>query len=155
MKQAWKVGVLLLAMIGAALAAQKCPAIQASMVDKGFGGGPWRVMSGGPGECSFMAADTSVNFGFSHMVSESTELAQKAAVEMREAIAGNSLVEPMATLGEEGFACAEDHPPSEDNQTDVQEGYKPHQLAADESPSGEYQTGDEACYHQYQHRPLA
>lgn len=105
MKQAWKVGVLLLlAMNGAALAAQKCPAIQASMVDKGFGGGPWRVMSGGPGECSFMAADTSVNFGFSHMVSESTELAQKAAVEMREAIAGNSLVEPMATLGEEGFA---------------------------------------------------
>jgi len=104
MKQAWKVGVLLLAMSGAAMAAQKCPVIETSMVDKGFGGGPWRVMSGGPGECSFMAADTSVNFGFSHMVSESPELAQKSAVEMREAIAGNSLVEPILALGEEGFA---------------------------------------------------
>jgi hypothetical protein len=104
MKKGWMIGAALLAMSGAAVAAQKCPAIETSMVDKGFGGGPWRVMSGGPGECSFMAADTSVNFGFSHMVSESTELAQKSAVEMRDAIAGNSLVEPMATLGDDGFA---------------------------------------------------
>jgi hypothetical protein len=104
MKQAWKVGVLLLAMSGAAVAAQKCPAIEASMVDKGFGGGPWRVVSGGPGECSFMTADSSVNFGFSHMVSESAELARKSALEMREAIAGNSIVEPVAALGDEGFA---------------------------------------------------
>jgi hypothetical protein len=104
MKQAWVVGVLLLAMSGAAVAAQKCPAIQTSMVDKGFGGGPWRVMSGGPGECSFMTANTSVNFGFSHMVSESAELAQKSAREMREGIAGTSVVQPMPVLGEEGFA---------------------------------------------------
>jgi hypothetical protein len=97
-------GAVLLAMSGAAIAAEKCPAIETSMVNKGFGGGPWRVTSGGPGACSFMAADTSINFGFSHMVSESTELAQKSAVEMRDAIAGNSLVEPMATLGDEGFA---------------------------------------------------
>ena len=98
------IGAVLLAMSGAAIAAQKCPVIETSMVDKGFGGGPWRVMSGGPGECSFMAADTSVNFGFSHMVSESAPLAQKAAVEMREAIAGNSVVVPMPALGDEGFA---------------------------------------------------
>jgi hypothetical protein len=104
MKKAWVIGAALLAMSGVAIAAQKCPAIETSMVDKGFGDGPWRVMSGGPGACTFMTADTSVNFGFSHMVSESTELALKSAVEMREAIAGNSLVEPMAALGEEGFA---------------------------------------------------
>lgn len=104
MKQAWMVGVVLLALSGAAIAAEKCPAIETSMVDKGFGGGPWRVMSGGPGECSFMTADTSVNFGFSHMVSESAELAQKAAVEMREGVAGTHVVQPMPALGEEGFA---------------------------------------------------
>jgi len=104
MRHVWVVGVLLLAASGAAVAAQKCPSIETSMVDKGFGGGPWRVMSGGPGECSFMTANTSVNFGFSHMVSESAPLAQKAAVEMREAIAGNSVVVPVPALGDEGFA---------------------------------------------------
>ncbi|HEY6942074.1 hypothetical protein [Dokdonella sp.] len=104
MKRAWIVGLLLLAASGAALAAQTCPAIETSMVGKGFGGGPWRVMSGGPGECSFMAADTSVNFGFSHIVGESPDLARKAALEMRDAVAATSVVEPMPSLGEEGFA---------------------------------------------------
>jgi hypothetical protein len=86
------------------MAAQKCPAIETSMIGKGFGGGPWRVMSGGPGECSFMAANTSVNFGFNHMVTESTDLATAAAVQMREAVAPKSVVEPMPALGDEGFA---------------------------------------------------
>ncbi|MGN6519553.1 MAG: hypothetical protein ACTHK2_09040 [Dokdonella sp.] len=98
------VGVLLLAASGAAGAASKCPSIETSMVDKGFGDGPWRVISGGPGACSFMTANTSVNFGFNHMVSESTDLATKAAVDMHEAIAGNSVVVPTPSLGEHGFA---------------------------------------------------
>lgn len=104
MKIAGWIGMLLLAASGAAGAASKCPSIETSMVDKGFGGGPWRVMSGGPGACSFMTANTSVNFGFSHMVSESADLATKAAVDMREAIAGNSVIVPAPSLGEHGFA---------------------------------------------------
>lgn len=104
MKHAWRVGLLLLAASGFAVAAQKCPRIETSMVEKGFSeAGPWRVMSGGPGECTFMTADTSVNFGFNHMVNESADLATAASVEMREAVAGNSAVEPMPVLGEEGF----------------------------------------------------
>ena len=104
MKHAWMVGAWLLAASGTVVAAQKCPRIETSMVEKGFSeAGPWRVMSGGPGECSFMSADTSVNFGFSHMISESADLARAAAVEMRVAVAGNSVVEPMPALGDEGF----------------------------------------------------
>jgi hypothetical protein len=104
MKHVWLVGLLLLAASGTVIAAPKCPAIERSMLDKGFGEvAPWRVMSGGPGECSFMTANTSVNFGYNHMVSESADLAKAAAVEMREAIAGKSVVEPMLSLGEEGF----------------------------------------------------
>ncbi|HEU4665531.1 MAG TPA: hypothetical protein VFS55_15990 [Dokdonella sp.] len=104
MKPAWMLGVLLLPTSGMAVAAQKCPAIETAAVSKGFGSGPWRVMSGGPGACSFMAANSSVNFGFSHIVSESPDLARKAAVEMRDAVAGTSEIEPMPSLGEEGFA---------------------------------------------------
>lgn len=104
MKHAWMAGWVLLAASGIAAAAQKCPRIEISMVDKGFSeAGPWRVMSGGPGECTFMTADTSVNFGFSHMVNESAGLAMAASVEMRDAVAGNSVVEPMPALGDEGF----------------------------------------------------
>jgi hypothetical protein len=104
MKHAWMIGLLLLAASGIAAAAQKCPRIETSMVDKGFSeAGPWRVMSGGPGECTFMTADTSVNFGFNHMVNESADLATAASVEMREAVAGNSVVEPIPVLGDAGF----------------------------------------------------
>jgi hypothetical protein len=99
------VGVCLLVANTAAVAAQECPAIETSMVNRGFhAAAPWRVVSGGAGECSFMTANTSINFGFNHMVAESAEGARSAAVEMRDAVSASSAVEPMLSLGEEGFA---------------------------------------------------
>jgi hypothetical protein len=99
------VGVCLLVANAAAVAAQECPSIETSMVDKGFyAAAPWRVVSGGAAECSFMTANTSINFGFNHMVTESAEGARIAAVEMRDAVSASSAVEPMLSLGEEGFA---------------------------------------------------
>lgn len=104
MKLSSIVGLCLLLANTAAFAAQKCPAIETMMLDKGFSEvAPWRVISGGAGECSFMTANTSVNFGFNHMVSESADGAMAAAVEMKGAVAGTSAVEPMLSLGEEGF----------------------------------------------------
>ena len=104
MKQSLLAGLFLL-LANTVFAASKCPTIETWVVDKGFSeAGPWRVMSGGPGECSFTTKNTSVNFGFSHMVSKSAEAATAAAAEMRQAVAGTSLVEPMPLLGEKGFA---------------------------------------------------
>jgi hypothetical protein len=86
------------------VAAQKCPAIATSMLDKGFSEvSPWRVVSGGTGECSFMTRNSSVSFGFNHMVTASAEGAVTAMADMRQAVAGTSLVEPMPSLGEQGF----------------------------------------------------
>ena len=94
------------------VAAQKCPAIATSMLDKGFSEvSPWRVVSGGTGECSFMTRSSSVSFGFNHMVTTSAEGAVTAATEMRQAVAGTSLVEPMLSLGEHGFT----YQPKKDN----------------------------------------
>lgn len=84
--------------------AQKCPKIETHVLDKGFSeSAPWRVMSGGPGECSFTTRNTSVNFGFSHVVSPTPEAARAGAVDMKHAVAATSVVEPMPSLGEEGF----------------------------------------------------
>ncbi len=104
MKCAWMIGMVWLAGCGVGFAATKCPTIETAVVENGFGHGPWRVVSGGPGECSFMAADTSNNFGFSHMVNESAELATKAVVEMRDAVAATSVVVPLPSLGEKAIA---------------------------------------------------
>jgi hypothetical protein len=104
MKYTSMIGMLLLAASGAAFAATKCPTIETAMVEKGFGHGPWQVVSGGQGDCSFMAADTSNNFGFSHTVSESPELATTSAGELRAAVVGTSVVVPLPSLGEEGIA---------------------------------------------------
>jgi len=94
------------------VAAQKCPAIETSMLDKGFSEvAPWRVVSGGIGECSFMTRSSSVSFGFNHMVTASAEGAVTATTEMRQAVAGTSLVEPMLSLGEQGFT----YQPKKDN----------------------------------------
>ena len=112
MKESLFAGLCLLLASTASLAAPKCPAIETYMVDKGFSGvGPWRVVSGGAGECSFMTRNTSVNFGFNHMVTTSAEGAVTAATEMRQAVAGTSLVEPMLSLGEKGFT----YQPKKDN----------------------------------------
>jgi hypothetical protein len=112
MKLSSIVGVCLLLANTAAFAAQKCPSIETSMVDKGFSdGAPWRVMSGGAGECSFMSADTSVNFGYSHMASETAESATTSATEMRAAVADKNEIEPMLSLGEQGFT----YQPKKDN----------------------------------------
>ncbi|MEP6939104.1 MAG: hypothetical protein ABI846_05025 [Rudaea sp.] len=93
-------------------AAMKCPTIETAMVDKGFGEfAPWHVMSGGQGECSFMTANTQVNFGFSHMVAEDADKAKAAAVEMKEAVAAKSVLEPLPVLGDEGFS----YQPKDDN----------------------------------------
>jgi len=105
MKRPWLIAVTLLFPTIPAFAAQKCPLIETSLVDKGFSDvAPWRVLSGGQGECSFMTANTSISFGFNHMVTPSTEAATAAAVGMREAVAATSVVEPMLALGEEGFS---------------------------------------------------
>lgn len=104
MKRFWVMGIMSLLIMNSALAAPKCPAIGASVLDKGIAQAtPWRVVSGGAGECSFMTANTSVNFGFNHIAGESVEAAKTAAVEMREAVAGKSIVVPAPSLGEEGF----------------------------------------------------
>lgn len=98
-------GLYLLAAASTAPAATKCPFIDVTLLNKGLAdGAPWRVMSGGQGECSFMAKDTSVNFGFSHSVAESTEKANEAAVSMKDAVAPTSRVESLPVLGEHGIA---------------------------------------------------
>lgn len=104
MKRSWSLGFLLLLLSFAANAATRCPAIETALVGKGLGGGPWRVLSGGQAECTFMTADTSVNFGYNHLPSASVDEARQAAVAMRDAIAATSVVQPMPSLGEEGFA---------------------------------------------------
>jgi len=105
MKSSLLPGLLLLLASSASFAAQKCPAIETWMLDKGFSEvAPWRVMSGGAGECSFMTKSSSINFGFSHMVTKSAEAATAATTEMRQAVAATSLIEPMLSLGEKGFA---------------------------------------------------
>ena len=97
-------GLFLIAAASPAPAATKCPFIDAALLNKGLpDGAPWRVLSGGQGECSFTAKDTSVSFGFSHMVSESTEKATEAAKSMKEAVAPTSRVEPLPVLGEYGI----------------------------------------------------
>jgi hypothetical protein len=68
-------------------------------------------MSGGPAECSFRGKTTSINLGFNHMVSPSVQAADAAAVEMRQAVAATSVVEPIPALGEKGFA----YQPKKDN----------------------------------------
>ncbi|MEO5627043.1 MAG: hypothetical protein ABIQ70_13635 [Dokdonella sp.] len=104
MKRTWIMSVIGLLVMNTAVAAHKCPSIDASLLDKGiFQATSWRVVSGGAGECSFMTANTSINFGFNHIASESTEAATAAAVEMREAVAGKSVVVPTPSLGEQGF----------------------------------------------------
>ena len=98
-------GCCLLVSNTAAVAAQECPAIETSAVNESFPvAAPWRVLSGGAAECSFMSANTGINFGFNHMVAESAEGARIAAVEMRDAVSASSAVEPMPSLGEAGFA---------------------------------------------------
>lgn len=105
MKRFWLAAACLLLANTAAFAAQKCPLIETAMVNKGFSEvAPWHVLSGGPGECSFMTANTSISFGFNHMVASSTDAATAGAVSMREAVAATSLVEPMPALGDEGFS---------------------------------------------------
>jgi len=112
MKVSLLLGVFLLVANATSVAAQKCPAIETWMLDKGFSeAAPWRVVSGGAGECSFMTRNSSVNFGFSHMVTSSAEGAVTATTDMRQAIAGTSLVEPMPSLGENGFT----YQPKKDN----------------------------------------
>jgi len=105
MKPSPLVGLLLLFATSASFAAMRCPAIETYMLDKGFSeAAPWRVMSGGAGECSFTTKNSGVNFGFSHIVTKSAEAAIAATDDMRRAVAGTSLVEPMLSLGEKGFA---------------------------------------------------
>ncbi|MEO8485757.1 MAG: hypothetical protein ABI585_05400 [Betaproteobacteria bacterium] len=100
----WVVGGFLLLMGPASFAAQNCPAVATRMLDKGFAGAaPWRVVSGGAAGCSFMTRTTSVNFGFNHLVTTSAEGASTAATDMRKAVAATSVVEPMLSLGENGF----------------------------------------------------
>ncbi len=94
--------------------AQKCPTIETSILDKGFSeSAPWRVMSGGPGQCSFSTRNTSVNFGFSHIVSPTPEAARAGALDMKRAVASTSVVEPMPSLGEEGFTYQQKAPNGE------------------------------------------
>jgi len=112
MKQSPFLVLFLLLAHATSVAAQKCPAIETSMLDKGFSEfAPWRVVSGGAVECSFTTKNSSVNLGFNHMVTTSAEGAVTAATEMRQAVAGTSLVEPMLSLGEHGFT----YQPKKDN----------------------------------------
>ena len=104
MKLLFLLGLYLLTAASSAPAATKCPFIDVALLNKGLpDGAPWRVMSGGQGECSFTAKDASVSFGFSHMVSESTEKATDAAKSMKEAVAPMSRLEPLPVLGEYGI----------------------------------------------------
>jgi hypothetical protein len=105
-------GIFLLLANAPSVAAQKCPAIETGMLDKGFAeAAPWRVMSGGTGECSFTTRNSSVSFGFNHMVAASVEGAVTATTEMRQAVEKTSLLEPMPSLGENGFT----YQPKKDN----------------------------------------
>ena len=84
--------------------AETCPIIEMWILDKGFAEvGPWQVMSGSAAECSFRTRDSSVNFGFNHNVTKSAAEAMAAATEMKQVVAGTSVVEPMLSLGENGF----------------------------------------------------
>lgn len=113
------VGLFLLC-ASAASFAQKCPAIETSMLNKGFTeAAPWRVTSGGPGQCSFTTRNSSVNFGYSHMVASSTEAATAAAVEMRQAVTADSIVEPMPSLGEHGIAYQQKKPNGQVDRTSM------------------------------------
>lgn len=105
MRLSFLFGLCLLVAGSNALAATRCPSIDVTLLNRGLpDGAPWRVMSGGQGECSFMAAkDTSVNFGFSHMVAESAEKAVEAAVSMKDAVVPTSRVEALPALGEHGI----------------------------------------------------
>jgi len=104
----------LLLLAGVPALAQKCPSIETYLMDKGFSEyAPWRVMSGGPGQCSFSTKNTSVNFGFSHVVSPTSEAARAAALDMKRAVAATSVVEPMPSLGEEGFTYQQKKPNGE------------------------------------------
>lgn len=104
MKASVLLGVVLLLANLSSAAAQKCPTIELSMLDKGFPEvAPWRVLSGSAAECSFMTKNTSVNLGFNHMVTKSPGDAVSAATEMRQTVAPTSMVEPMLSLGEKGF----------------------------------------------------
>jgi hypothetical protein len=60
-------------------------------------------MSAGQGECSFTAKDTSVSFGFSHTVAESTAKATESAVSMKDAVTPTSRVDAIPALGEYGI----------------------------------------------------
>ena len=105
MKTSLFAGLFLLLANTASFAAQKCPAIEMYLLDKGFSEvAPWRVVSGGAAQCSFNTRISNVSFGFSHMVTNSAESALAAAIEMKQAAAGTSLVEPMPSLGDVGFA---------------------------------------------------
>lgn len=116
MKVSLFLGLFLLLAGTASMAAQKCPAIEIWMLDKGFSEvAPWRVLSGGAAECTFMTRNSSVNFGFNHMVTSSVEGASAATTEMRKAVAGTSVVEPMPSLGEQGFTY---QPKKENGQID-------------------------------------
>lgn len=99
-------GLYLLLACGTALAATKCPLIDVALLNKGLpDGAPWRAMSGGQGECSFMGAkDTGQSFGFAHMVAESAPKATAAALSMKDAVVPTSRVEPLPVLGEYGIA---------------------------------------------------
>ena len=100
--------------------AQKCPSIETYLMDKGFAEyAPWRVTSGGPGQCSFSTKNTSVNFGFSHVVSPTLEAARSGALDMKRAVAATSLVEPMPSLGEEGFTYQQKKPNGEVDRTQM------------------------------------
>jgi len=97
-------GLTVLGLSGTTLAATKCPFIDAAVLNKGLpDGAPWRVISGGQGECSFTAKDMNVSFGFSHMVAESTEKATQGARSMKDAVVPTSRVEPLPVLGEYGI----------------------------------------------------
>ena len=85
--------------------AQRCPSLDVGLLGKGLAAdGPWRAMSGGPAECSFRGKTTSINLGFNHLPSPTVQAAEAAANEMRQAVAPTSVVEPMPSLGERGFA---------------------------------------------------
>ncbi|MFO1304728.1 MAG: hypothetical protein U1F54_13430 [Burkholderiales bacterium] len=104
----------LLLLASTASLAQRCPTIETSLMDKGFAEyAPWRVTSGGPGQCSFSTRNTSVNFGFSHVVSPTLDAATAGALDMKRAVAATSLVEPMPSLGEEGFTYQQRKPNGE------------------------------------------
>jgi len=107
---------LLLMLASTSALAQKCPTLDITILNKGYAeDGPWRTVSGGPGECSFRGKTTSINLGFSHSAARSVEAATAAASEMRQAVAPTSVVEAMPALGEHGIAY---QPKKPDGQVD-------------------------------------